>query len=99
MKMANGGVNPAYNIQFATDTKSQMMVGVDVVTVGSDQGQMPPMVGQIQRRYGKAPGEYEVDGGFAKLEDIEAVSTPEVISTDMPMASSCAQRPWRVTPR
>jgi transposase len=78
MKMANGGFNPAYNIQFATDTKSQVIVGVDVVTVGSDQGQMPPMVGQIQQRYGKPPGEYEVDGGFAKLEDIEAVSAPEV---------------------
>jgi len=78
MKMANGGFNPAYNIQFATDTKSQMIVGVDVVTTGSDQGQMPPMVGQIQQRYGQAPGEYEVDGGFAKHEDIEAVSAPEI---------------------
>ena len=78
MKMANGGFNPAYNIQFATDTQSQVIVGVDVVTVGSDQGQMPPMVSQIQQRYGKAPGEYEVDGGFAKFEDIEAVSAPEV---------------------
>jgi transposase len=78
MKMANGGFNPAYNIQFATDTKSQVIVGVDVVTTGSDQGQMPPMVRQIQQRYGQAPGEYEVDGGFAKHEDIEAVSAPEV---------------------
>jgi transposase len=78
MKMANGGFNPAYNIQFATDTKSQVIVGVDVVTTGSDQGQMPPMVGQIQERYGQAPDEYEVDGGFAKHEDIEAVSAPEV---------------------
>jgi transposase len=78
MKMANGGFNPAYNVQFATDTKSQVIVGVDVITVGSDQGQMPPMVGQIQERYDKAPGEYEVDGGYAKHEDIEAVSAPEV---------------------
>jgi transposase len=78
MKMANGGFNPAYNIQFATATKSQVIVGVDVVTTGSDQGQMPPMVGQIQQRYGQAPGEYAVDGGFAKHEDIEAVSAPAV---------------------
>jgi Transposase DDE domain len=78
MKMANGGFNPAYNFQFATAAKSQMIVGVDVVTTGSDQGQMPPMVGQIQRRYGQAPGEYEVDGGFAKHEDIETVSAPQV---------------------
>jgi transposase len=78
MKMANGGFNPAYNIQFATDTESQIIVGVDVVTTGSDQGQMPPMIGQIQQRYGRAPKEYEVDGGFAKHEDIEAVSAPEI---------------------
>jgi hypothetical protein len=78
MKMANGGFNPAYNVQFATDTRSQVIVGVDVVTTGSDLGQMAPMVGQIQGRYGRAPGEYEADGGFAKLEDIEAVSAPEV---------------------
>jgi transposase len=74
MKMANGGFNPAYNVQFATDTKSQVIVGVDVVTVGSDQGQMEPMVRQIEERHGKVPEEYLVDGGFAKKEDIEAVS-------------------------
>jgi len=78
MKMANGGFNPAYNVQFATDTRSQVIVGVDVVTVGSDQGQMEPMVGQIEERYGKAPEEYLIDGGFAKHEDIDAVSAPEV---------------------
>jgi hypothetical protein len=77
MKMANGGFNPAYNIQFATDTKSQVIVGVDVVTVGSDQGQMEPMVRQIEERHGKVPEEYLVDGGFAKKEDIEAVSAAE----------------------
>jgi transposase len=78
MKMANGGFNPAYNVQFATDTRTQVIVGVEVVTSGSDQGQMAPMVGQIVDRYGEAPGGYEVDGGFAKHEDIEAVSAPEV---------------------
>ena len=74
MKMANGGFNPAYNVQFATDTKSQVIVGVDVLTVGSDQGQMAPMVGQIVERYDRVPGAMLVDGGFAKHEDIEAVS-------------------------
>jgi len=81
MKMANGGFNPAYNIQFATDTKSQVIVGVDVVTVGSDQGQMEPMVRQIGERHSKVPEEYLVDGGFAKKEDIEAVSAAESACT------------------
>jgi transposase len=78
MKMANGGFNPAYNVQFATDTKTQVIVGVEVLTVGSDQGQMGPMVEQIARRYDEVPGAMLVDGGFAKHEDIEAVSGPEV---------------------
>ncbi len=81
MKMGDGGFRPAYNVQFATDTASQVIVGVDVVTSGSDAGQMPPMVEQIQERQGQAPKEMLVDGGFAKHEDIEAVSKPEVGTT------------------
>jgi transposase len=81
MKMANGGFNPAYNVQFATDTKSQVIVGVSVLTTGSDQGQMGPMVEQIVDRYDQAPDAMVVDGGFAKHEDIEAVSGPELDCT------------------
>ncbi len=77
MKMANGGFNPAYNVQFATDTKTQVIVGVEVLTVGSDQGQMGPMVEPIADRYDEVPGAMLVDGGFAKHEDIEAVSRAE----------------------
>ena len=77
MKVANGGFNPAYNVQFATDTKTQVIVGVSVLTTGSDQGQMGPMVEQIADRYEKVPGAILVDGGFAKHEDIEAVSGPK----------------------
>jgi transposase len=77
MKMANGGFNPAYNVQFATDTKTQVIVGVEVLTVGSDQGQMGPMVEQIAARYDEVPGAMLVDGGFTKHEDIETVSGGE----------------------
>jgi hypothetical protein len=38
MKMADGGFCPAYNVQFSTDTASQIIVGIDVSTSGSDQG-------------------------------------------------------------
>ena len=77
MKMADGGFRPAHNVQFATDTESQVITGVDVVNTGSDQGQMSPMVEQHQDRYDKVPEEVLVDGGFAKHEDIEKVSTGE----------------------
>ena len=42
---------------------------------------MPPMVEQIEERYDKTPGEFLVDGGFAKHEDIETVSTAEAGTT------------------
>jgi len=81
MKMADGGFRPAHNVQFATDTASQVITGVAVVNAGSDEGQMPPMVQQHQDRYGKSPQEVLVDGGFAQLQDIDKVSSPAVGTT------------------
>ena len=71
MKMGDGGFRPAFNVQFATDTKTQVITGVEVTNCGSDQGEMLPMVEQLQERYDKVPDEYLVDGGFAKKDDIE----------------------------
>ena len=75
MKMADGGFRPAYNLEYATTCDGQVVVGVDVVTVGSDQGQMPPMLDQIEDRFQRRPKEVLVDGGFANLEDIEDVQS------------------------
>ena len=74
MKMADGGFRPAYNVQFAADTGSQVIVGVDVLTTGSDQGPMGPMVAQIGERHGRIPAEYLADGGFAQHADLEGVA-------------------------
>ena len=75
MKMADGGFRPAYNVEYATTCDGQVVVGVDVVTVGSDQGQMPPMLDQIENRFQRRPNEVLVDGGFANREDIEKVQS------------------------
>ena len=77
MKMADGGFRPAYNVQFATDTQSQVIVGVEVTNSGGDQGQMSPMVEQIDERHGDPPKEMLVDGGYTKKEDIDKVSAPQ----------------------
>jgi len=74
MKMADGGFRPAFNAQLATDTASGVIVGVDVGDIGSDHGQLGPMVRQIERRHGRAPGAMLVDGGFVVLAEIEALS-------------------------
>ena len=75
MKMGDGGYRPAYNIQYSTTCTHQIIVGVEVVTAGSDQGQLPPMVDQIEGRFEERPKEVLVDGGFANHEDIKTVQT------------------------
>ena len=77
MKMGDGGMRPAVNVQFATDTDSRMITGVDVGNVGGDMRQMAPMIEQHKDRYGNPPGEMLVDGGFASREDIDSASTAE----------------------
>lgn len=81
MKMGDGGFRPAYNVQLNTDTQTQIITAMDVSTSGGDQGKMAPMVHQHEDRYGAAPKEMLVDGGFAKKEDIEAVSPPHGTTT------------------
>lgn len=73
MKMGDGGFRPAYNVQFATDGQTRMIVSVDVTNNGSDGGQMAPMHAEVSDRYGKTPDQYVVDGGFVTNKDVTAV--------------------------
>ncbi len=82
MKMADGGYRPAYNIQFAADSAHQVIVGVDVTTTGSDQGQAPGMVRQVYERLDTLPAVWLMDGGFAAhaaIEQVEAAG-PQVLA-------------------
>lgn len=71
MQFSDGGYRPGYNVQYCTDTQTGVIVGVEVTNAGTDQDQLPPMLGQLQDRYGKVPPEALVDGGFASLTTIE----------------------------
>jgi transposase len=75
MKMGDGGYRPAYNVQFTTDVFSGMIVDMTVTQQGTDQGQLGESVQRTVERYGQAPAEVLVDGGFVKLDDIETVAT------------------------
>lgn len=71
MKMADGGVRPAYNVQFDTTADGTgAIVGVQVTNRGSDYGEMTPMTEQVVRRTGQRPGEKLVDGGHVQQKDI-----------------------------
>ena len=50
MKFPDGGYRPGYNVQYATDTASGIIVGVHLTNEGNDQGQMSAMVDQLAER-------------------------------------------------
>ena len=73
MKMADGGFRPAYNVQLATDVGSQVIVGVEVINRGTDQGEALVVEEQVVERTEQEPGAYLVDGGYVDLEDIQTL--------------------------
>ncbi len=73
INFSDGGYRPAFNVQFATDTATGIVVGVDVTNAGTDSEEMPPMLDQLETRYNDVPDEMLVDGGFASLDAIDAV--------------------------
>jgi hypothetical protein len=73
MKMADGGYRPAYNVQFASDGQTRLIVSVDVTNSGCDRGHMALMHSEITAKYGKAPESYLVDAGFTNKEDVTAL--------------------------
>ena len=98
MKMADGGFRPAYNVQFAADTRSGAVAGVSVDNVGSDMGKMAPMNDALAASYGRRPAQHLADGGFAKLDDIEQLAQAGVV-TYLPVPAPCDQTRDHHAPR
>jgi hypothetical protein len=78
MRMPGGGTAPAYNVQFAMDTQSRAIVGVDVTNAGSDMHESVPMRQQVQDRTGQKVQEHLMDGGYVGLDSIEQAAGEEV---------------------
>lgn len=98
MKMGDGGLRPAYNAQYATDTESQVIVGVEVVTVGSDMGQLVPMVEQVSERCGENPEQWLVDGGYPAHEQLDTVAEKTVVYAPVPKPKDEATDPHAPKP-
>lgn len=72
MKMPNGGFNPGFNVQLATDTESRAIVGVEVTNEGSDNaGLSAPMRQQVEKRSGGQIEQHLMDGGYLRNDDLE----------------------------
>jgi hypothetical protein len=74
MRMGDGGWRPAYNVQFSVDTESQIIVRAEIESSNSDGGLLLPAVEVIRQHLGQAPRDILSDSGFAKREDVVALS-------------------------
>jgi transposase len=83
MKMANGGYDPAYNVQFASAADARVIVHVDVTNEGTDGGELAPAHEKICSTYGRVPQRELVDGGFVTKDGVTAVEIAgtEVVSS------------------
>lgn len=93
MKMANGGFNPAVNVQFASDPESRAIVGVDVSGEGNDHHLAEPMRRQVEERTGQKVHEHLVDGGYLVKEEIEQAATQEGVTIYVPPKPPRKQEP------
>jgi transposase len=79
LSFSDGGFRPGYNVQFATDTATGIILGVEVTNAGTDSERMPPMLDQLEARYDRLPGAMLVDGCFASLDAIDATEDRGVV--------------------
>jgi transposase len=78
MKMSDGGYRPAYNVETVTDAPSGLIVTVAVTNQGSDNGQLRPMLEQMQQQQDTLPLSVLCDSGFADQADLESLESQEV---------------------
>jgi transposase len=74
MRMPDGGIRPAFNVQLATTTADQVIVGLEVVT-GTDGDQLRPMADQLAARYGPVVREHLADGGYVNLGHLDHLAS------------------------
>jgi transposase len=79
MKMPNGGFNPAFNVQLASDPDSRAIVGVSVSNSGADAPLSEPMRQQVEQRTGQKVSEHLIDGGYVNLDVIDSAAAEKVI--------------------
>jgi len=74
MKMADGGFRPAYNVHMTTETKSKVIMAVEVNSDGTDNQTMVPLAEQVEQRYDVRPEEWLADGGCTSLTNIDSMT-------------------------
>jgi transposase len=100
MKMPNGGFNPAYNVQFASDPISRAIVGVFVSNSGTDTPLSTQMRQQVEDRTGCKVSEHLIDGGYVDHAQIDTAAKGDVtLYMPVPKPAANAREQDRFAPR
>jgi transposase len=93
MKMADGAVRPAYNVQVAS--ACGFVVAIEPVQRRNDRGLAPAMVAQVEQRCGKLPDRLLADTGAMTAADIVMIAQthPSVQVFSPPPARKEATKP------
>ena len=93
MKMADGAVRPAYNVQVAS--ACGFVVAIDPVQRRNDRGLAPAIVAQVEQRCGKLPDRLLADTGAMTAADIGTLAQtyPSVTVFSPPPARKDTSKP------
>ncbi len=93
MRMADGAVRPAYNVQVAS--ACGFVVAIEPVQRRNDRGLAPAMVEQVQQRCGKPPDRLLADTGAMTAADIDTLTQthPSLQVFSPPPARKNASKP------
>ena len=101
MKRAGGGFEPAYNVQLSTDARAGLIVGAAVTQSGADAPHLGAAVEQLEKHFGKAPGQMVADAGYISNENIVALAgKTELIGplqTENPARLEGQRKRWGIT--
>jgi transposase len=93
MRMADGAVRPAYNVQVAS--ACGFVVAIEPVQRRNDRGLAPAVVAQVQQRCGKPPDRLLADTGAMTAADIDTLTQahPSLQVFSPPPARKNASKP------
>jgi transposase len=67
---SNGGFGLGYNAQLATESKSCVVVGVELSACAADAPQLQETLADVERRMGRNPKQSVVDAGYSSRENV-----------------------------
>ena len=78
MSFPDGAVRPGYNLQFAVEPGSGIILAVQATDRRNDAGLAQPMLAQVKRRCGRLPRRALADTTYATQDDIIALAGEQV---------------------